>query len=98
MDNMWGQGMGRNTEEEILKLAQEDLESLSTFLGTKKFFFGDEPHTIDCIVYAMLASILHIHLEGNPMVSLAKKFPNLVQHTDRFHALLQAKIQTKKDQ
>ncbi|KAJ1358454.1 hypothetical protein KIN20_016882 [Parelaphostrongylus tenuis] len=39
------QGIAKNTPEEVAMIAEKDLDAISTFLGNKKYFFGDKPTT-----------------------------------------------------
>ena len=48
------QGIGRLPKETVLKLANEDLETISLALGEKNFMMGDEPSEIDSTVFAFL--------------------------------------------
>jgi len=48
------QGIGRYPKETVLKMANEDLETLSLALGEKNFIFGDEPSELDCTLFAFL--------------------------------------------
>ncbi len=52
------QGMARNTKQEVEKLASDDLKALSTHLGQKAFFFGNEPTVLDCSVFGVLCMVL----------------------------------------
>lgn len=54
---MHGHGIGRHTYSEIWSIGEQDMRALSTFLGTKKFFLGDEPCEVDCSIFAMLTMI-----------------------------------------
>uniref|UniRef100_A0A914HFN0 Failed axon connections protein n=1 Tax=Globodera rostochiensis TaxID=31243 RepID=A0A914HFN0_GLORO len=51
-----GQGYGRHTQEEIDDIAKKDLMAISTFLGEKPFFFGDNPTTLDATLFGHLTS------------------------------------------
>jgi glutathione S-transferase len=52
------QGLGRHSQEEIYRLACDDLTALSAFLGDKPYFFGNEPSEIDATAYGFLAQVL----------------------------------------
>jgi glutathione S-transferase len=52
------QGLGRHSQEEIYRLACDDLSALSAFLGDKPYFFGEKPTEIDATAYGFLAQIL----------------------------------------
>ena len=80
---LWGMGMGRHSRLEISQFCDEGLSSLSIFLGNKKYFFGDEFHTLDVTAYGFLANFYH---DLNPELKKSvEKFPNLVQFVDRVH-------------
>ncbi|XP_048239532.1 failed axon connections homolog [Haliotis rufescens] len=51
----WTQGLGRHTEGEITEMFKKDLQSMSDFMGTKKFLMGDEPCEADCAVFGQLS-------------------------------------------
>ena len=40
------QGYGRHSANEIEDIAKKDLMALSTFLGEKPYFFGNQPSTV----------------------------------------------------
>jgi Na+/melibiose symporter-like transporter len=44
---------GRHSRQELLKMGEEALKNLSTFLANKPFFLGTVPTTIDCSLYGM---------------------------------------------
>jgi hypothetical protein len=48
-------GMGKHTPTEIYQMTEDDLHTVSTLLGNKKFFGGDEPCEDDCGVFGCLA-------------------------------------------
>ncbi|CAG9857309.1 unnamed protein product [Phyllotreta striolata] len=57
------QGMGVHSADEVTEFGQEDLKVLSEMLADKPFFFGDEPTTLDVVVFANLAQIYFIDKE-----------------------------------
>jgi hypothetical protein len=44
---LWMQGTGRHTEEELIKFGKEDLQAMSDFLGSNQFWFGNQISSID---------------------------------------------------
>jgi glutathione S-transferase len=52
------QGLGRHSQEDIYRLACDDLTALSASLGSKQYFFGDEPTDLDATAYGFLAQVL----------------------------------------
>jgi len=53
-----GQGIGRHSQDEVVKIMCDDLRTISTFLGDKKFLLGDEPCEEDAAVFGHLAEIV----------------------------------------
>lgn len=54
---LYMQGMGRHTQQEVEDFARKDLSSLSTWLGDKPYFMGDDPTELDCAMFGMLSQI-----------------------------------------
>ncbi|KAK7067236.1 hypothetical protein SK128_002944 [Halocaridina rubra] len=51
-------GIGRHSEQEIFSMACKDLNSLSAWLGNKKYFTGDMPTEVDCAIFGVLAQLV----------------------------------------
>ena len=79
------QGIGLHTEEEIADIILEDVLAVSDYLDGKEYFFGDEPSTIDAIVFAHIGSIIIADFEGE-IVERARKHRNLVDYCERMIA------------
>ena len=77
-----GHGMGKHSEQEILEICRKTLESLSTYLGEKPYFFGEKQSSLDAVAYAFLSQFILASLE-TPMSRLAKKYDNLVEFCQR---------------
>jgi len=75
-------GIGKHTDAEILEIAQDTLENLSTLLGDKKYFFGEKPSTLDAAAYSFLAQLTISNLD-TPLHRMAKGFDNLVSYCRR---------------
>lgn len=69
----------------IFSLAAETFSALSARLGNGTFFYGDRPSSLDTLVYAFLAPLLHIPFPSDDFTQLLKKWPTLVKYVDRFH-------------
>ena len=52
------QGLGRHSQDDIYRLACDDLTALSAFLGDKPYFFGGKPTEIDATAYGFLVQIM----------------------------------------
>ncbi|XP_067666045.1 failed axon connections homolog [Haliotis asinina] len=80
---VWSQGMGRHTEEEGTEMFKKDLQSLSDFIGTRKFLMGHETCETDCAVFGQL-SMVHWHFTGTGQENILKdKYPNLAAYCER---------------
>lgn len=80
--NLNGHGLGRHSDEEILHIAEQSLQSLSILLGNKPYFFGEKISSLDVTAYVMISSFTQATLE-NPTNTMAKKFNNLVAYAER---------------
>lgn len=79
----WGQGIGRHTNEEVWDIAVRDMTAISSFLGNKKFFMGDEPCEVDCVLFGMLVSIL-FNMPGSKYETFVRDdLSNLVSYCER---------------
>ncbi len=79
------QGLGRHTEMEIKQIARNDFQALSSYLGQKRYFFGDQPATLDAIAYAFLASFVLAPFDSS-MNDIATEYSNLVAFCERVHS------------
>jgi hypothetical protein len=78
-------GMGRHLDNEIVGIGSRDLQALSDFLGDKRYFFGEQPTSLDAIAYGMLTQLIRVPLFTAPIFQRAKSYQNLVDYTERFH-------------
>ena len=84
--NLHGQGVGRHSPEEILAIADKSLQSLSTLLADKNFFFGQQHTSFDAVVYSHLCEFISVHVENgfeSIFTKKAKSYQNLVQFCQR---------------
>ena len=74
--------MGRRNSPTVLDLYKKDIDALSDFMGSKKYFFDDKVRNIDSSVYAILR-----HLHDQPMKwegdGYLKTKQNLVDYLER---------------
>lgn len=80
------QGMGRHTREEIIQFVKNDLKSLSVLLGSKEFFMGDRPTSLDACAYGFLVQQFGTPWEG-PVKPYAKSLKNLESYCERMKNL-----------
>jgi glutathione S-transferase len=83
---LWQQGIGRHSSEEIYRLGLEDVNAAATILGSRNFLFGEKPTTYDVILYTFLASIL-IPPVNSPVKTAISQKPELVAFCTRMHKL-----------
>ena len=82
---IWGQGMGRHSENEIFQLGKQDLTSLSDFLADKPYFMGDKPTMLDASAFGFLSNVLWCPCQSQLKEHL-KSCENLVQFCERMNA------------
>lgn len=76
------QGLGRHSEEEILSIAKQSIDSLAVLLGDKPYFFGETPSNFDATAFGLLAQLVLSNSE-TAISSYAKAHANLVAYCDR---------------
>jgi glutathione S-transferase len=76
------QGVSRHSTEELVHLAEKDIEALAHLLGSKKFILGNELTIADMTVYGFLANAL-TDLFNIPHKEIVRKYDNLMEYHDR---------------
>ncbi|XP_069121990.1 failed axon connections homolog [Argopecten irradians] len=79
---LYTHGIGRYSPDEIRHIMSEDLKSLSYYLGSKKFLFGEKACKFDCAIFGILAEIRWASFGGFGK-SVIKEYPNLCEYCDR---------------
>lgn len=79
---LWKQGLGRHGRDTLAEMARTDLNALATVLGDKPFLLGDQPRTVDAVLYGQLANIAYPPVES-PLKEALLEFPPLVAYCDR---------------
>lgn len=82
---LYRQGMGRHSDDEVVEIGNRDLKALSDFLGSKIYFFGDKPTSLDATAYGILSQMIQVPIFIAPIFDKAKSYKNLVEFTDRFY-------------
>jgi len=80
--NLYGQGTGRHSLNEILNITDKSLSALSMLLSEQDYFFGEQPTSFDAIAYAHLCQFISSNYD-NEFNQLAKKYDNLVAYCQR---------------
>lgn len=83
----YAQGIGRFSHEERFFLGKQDINTIVTLLGSKPFFFGEKPTTIDATLYGFISPLLNTPLDS-PLRDYAKKITALTDYETRMKTLL----------
>jgi len=76
-------GIGRHENSIVWEMSFKDLASLSSWLGTKQYFNGTKPTTVDCMLFGHLAQFLFIDIGFPQKTFMETKCPNLVELVTR---------------
>jgi glutathione S-transferase len=73
-------GMGMHSAEEVLEFGKQDLQVLEDTIGSKDYFFGDKPSTLDLVAFAHLSQIAYVDasVEYDLREWMAQNCPNLM--------------------
>ncbi len=80
-----GEGIGRFTDTERMKLAEWDISAIALQLGDQNYLLGDEPSCADAAVAAVLISCATEFFD-TPLTGLIQKHSNLPAYIDRIKA------------
>lgn len=80
--DLWSQGFGRHSREEIAKLTGRAVDALATILGERSFLMGEKPCGADATVFAFLACFLKPPFDS-PTRAAIQRHPGLVAYTER---------------
>ncbi len=80
--NAWGQGIARHTREQVAEIGRADLTALSAILGSKPFFLGETPRTVDATALAFLWGYSR-HPFESALRKNVEKLPNLLAFVAR---------------
>lgn len=82
---LYARGVSRHGEATLIEMGKADIDAASALLGDKKFFLGDEPHTVDACAFGFLG--VSVYVEGdNPLFRHAASKDNLVSYCERMRA------------
>jgi glutathione S-transferase len=82
---IYAQGIGRHTRDEVYALGQADLSALAEQLGDNEYFLGAQPTSVDASAYAFIANLLWSPIDS-PLTRAAKGHANLVAYAGRMKA------------
>ena len=80
---MYGHGIGRHTQSDIYAFGKADLDAISNYLGTKRYFFGEELTSVDVAIVPVVASLILTPIDTE-IALYARTKANLVAYIERF--------------
>lgn len=75
-------GLGRHSREQIAELGTRSIDALAVLLDEHDYLFGNRPHAVDAIGFAVLAATLTPFFD-TPLRAAAERHPNLVAYVAR---------------
>ena len=88
---LFNQGYGRHSREEIFALGVADLTAIAAYLGDHSFAVTDRPTSYDSSIYALLKSILATPID-NPLKQAALGMPVLPAYVERVEHIIGARV------
>ncbi|SCU97600.1 Glutathione S-transferase-like protein [Cupriavidus necator] len=82
---LWGQGLGRHSEEDLVALASQGVTSIADILGDKPYLMGNAPCGADATLFAFAGSLL-CPVFDTPIRTAAEGHANLVAYMERMRA------------
>ncbi|MGI9484416.1 MAG: glutathione S-transferase family protein [Geminicoccaceae bacterium] len=76
------EGLGRHTQNELYAMGRADLRAIAVLLGSRPYFFGDGPTTIDAIAYGFLANLFFVPVETE-LKRIGLEYDNLRLYCER---------------
>jgi glutathione S-transferase len=80
------QGTGRHAEIEVQTMGVADLNAVRDLMGDHRFFFGDEPRSIDATIFAFVDGLARFPVDS-PLNQAAR-----TPHWERYRAEVAARI------
>jgi glutathione S-transferase len=82
---LWTQGVLRHSDEEIIEAGLRDWRAVLTVMSEGPFFFGDEPTSVDAIVFGALATTVLTPIES-PIRKFLESQRGCVAYAERMRA------------
>jgi glutathione S-transferase len=79
---LYFQGTGRHSRDEIYAIGRADVDALVELLGDQPFFLGERPRTVDAVAYGFLVNGLYWRF-SSPLAEHLRAQPSLVAYVDR---------------
>ncbi|XP_041361352.1 failed axon connections homolog [Gigantopelta aegis] len=80
-------GIGRHTETETTSIMEKDVKAISDFLGRKKFFMGDAPSEVDCVMFGQLSQFVWQMPGSQGEKCITEKYKNIEEYCVRMRDL-----------
>ncbi|CAK8688786.1 unnamed protein product [Clavelina lepadiformis] len=80
-----GQGIGRHSEEEILKIAKLDLGGIADFLVEKEFFMGSQPSEVDAVIFGFVGLMIFTGSHSVSAKDVTENHSNLVERMKQMY-------------
>lgn len=77
-------GLAAHSQEELERFSNDDMRAVSDIMGEGPFLFGNQPTTVDCLLFAMMANFLYLPMHFPQTDFVKKECPNLLVFMDRF--------------
>jgi len=90
---LWTQGVLRHLDQDIIEAGLRDWRAVLTVMSGGLFFFGDEPTTVDAIVFGALAPTVLTPIES-PIRDFLRSVPACVAYAERLRARFFPELQT----
>ena len=71
---------GSLTHEQLANKSLNVMKSLSQYLGSKKYFFGDQMTLLDIIVFGFTTQVFHMSPDCSKIKQNYETLENIVQH------------------
>ncbi|KAH7726454.1 failed axon connections protein [Aphelenchoides avenae] len=78
-----GQGIGRDTQAEVLAAMKKTLKALSVILSKKKYFMGGKPSTLDATAFGHLVKAYYCPTTAEIPLYVDAECRNLVDYLER---------------
>lgn len=86
--DLYGQGTGRHSLEEVYQKGCEDLALIESLLDDHDYILGDQISSADCVVYATLANVLIFPCD-TPLKQFLKNSARLLNYCERMKARIE---------
>lgn len=88
---LYAQGIGRHKREEVIAMGYKTIDALAIILGSKKYFLGNEPSSVDATAFAFIANFLHAP-QDNPLKARIAKHANMQTYCEHMGRLFYPEI------